>query len=88
MSKKIIEVKVGRKHIAEGEIGKSTACPIAKALIGMGAENVGVGLITASFVLDGKHYAVNLSKPARKFVESFDGRKRAKPSTFRLRVAP
>jgi hypothetical protein len=92
-----VEINVTKKDIAQGVCSDGTNCPIARAAIRAGFDEVGVdslGLVFGygnlvrttfgSYFEDGGW--ANLPKVAKTFVETFDGQGEVKPFKFRVKL--
>ncbi len=81
-------IKVTKTGILNGVRGNSKCCPIARACVAAGLQDVRVGSRSVGF----KHHKegewlnrwVVLPKKAQKFIEKFDDQKKVHPFTFKL----
>lgn len=88
-----LTVTVTQKHIDKGVRGACAACPIALALTAQhkdrGRWGVGCGKVWTYDLVDGEARNTRfyeLPKPAREFINAFDGNKPVAPFTFELEV--
>ena len=86
-----IRVKITKKHIKNGSVRESQACPVALALKDTGRFSfVSVG-IPSVMVRTGdgieSYLRGTISEPCRKWIHDFDRNGKVKPATFYITVS-
>ncbi len=78
-----MRIEVTQEHIDRG-VSSVTACPLALALLDMGATDVRVGGLIS---IGGKDHRETYDHTiaSRKFIDAFDSGKKVKPHTFIFR---
>ena len=81
-----MNIEVFQEDIESGFPRDQHSCPIAKALVRTGFEDVTVQKQFVWGNLDGGFYEFRLPRRARRFIKRFDGGKTVKPFQFKARL--
>lgn len=76
------DMSVTQAMIDKGDRAKCGSCPIALAFLDIGATEVSVGVMDASFAYNGLRYRIWLNPTVQKFIEDFDKKQKVEPFTF------